>query len=538
MNRKLIKDLIDAIKAADKRKTSGYDTSAVVRRIEDGTAWVHIPGGVDETPVKLTINASVGDSVQVRVSDGRAFLVGNGSAPPTDDTTAIKATRVAKSAQETAVEAKDEASEAWRYAGTAKDAAESAQESADSAYESAVSANNSANSALTQLSVVEDVAGTLNWIREHGSFVQTTDVTVQENTVYFELINGEYVPIANPDPTKNPTEEGWYVLDVSDSQSEYIMAHLAVTSAGLWVLPFNTFAAHPLVDSAENDLIDSDSNQLVDWSKDPQNADGYKALFASDGMTIYDNTGTSVAHYGTTTTIGAEMGKHVYIDTDSVDIKDGEDTLASFSGNGVALYGQYGKMADFYSYTHYGELELKGAYYQNSFIRMNPIGVTAHYLGTDQTAIADQIANGYNGVYQAEYRYDGIFYNNNGYPVGMQVQMATVDDIASSSWTTVWTDDGENVTLQKGVWLVVFGCAFQTNATGRRQIVLNNSATVSTPTREDIKIPAVSGEQTTINGSRIVNVSNELGEKYYLHLYQNSGQALTCYPFLKAFKLM
>lgn len=207
MNRKLIKDLMDAIKASDRKKTSGYDTSAVVRRIEDGTAWVHIPGGVDETPVKLTINASVGDTVQVRISGGRAFLVGNRTAPPTDDTTAIKATYVAKNAQETAVEAKSEASEAWHYAGTAKEAAESAQDSADSAAEAAieawnhadeaqqgaVSANNSANSALTQLSVVEDVAGTLNWIREHGSFVQTTDVTVQENTVYFELIDRKSV---------------------------------------------------------------------------------------------------------------------------------------------------------------------------------------------------------------------------------------------------------------------------------------------------------------------------------------------------------
>lgn len=68
-----------------KDSPDGYDTTATVKRVEGGTAWVHIPGGVDETPVRMTVNANVGDNVQVRVSGGRAFIVGNGTAPPTDD---------------------------------------------------------------------------------------------------------------------------------------------------------------------------------------------------------------------------------------------------------------------------------------------------------------------------------------------------------------------------------------------------------------------------------------------------------------------
>lgn len=87
----IIGQLLKAIKETEKRQTAAYDSEATVRRIEGGTAWVHIPGGVDETPVKLTINATVGDTVQVRVSGGRAFLVGNASAPPTDDKTAERA---------------------------------------------------------------------------------------------------------------------------------------------------------------------------------------------------------------------------------------------------------------------------------------------------------------------------------------------------------------------------------------------------------------------------------------------------------------
>lgn len=340
MDRRLIKDLIDAFKASDQKKTTGYDTSATVRRIEDGIAWVHIPGGVDETPVKLTINASVGDSVQVRVSGGRAFLVGNGSAPPTDDTTAIKATHVAKSAQETAYQARDEASEAWHYAGTAKEAAESAQESADSAYESAMSANNSANSALTQLSIVEDVAGTLRWIQENADYVPSTDTTVQPNIIYFEYINGDYVPIVNPDPAKNPHEEGWYILDVTDSQASFIMAHLAVTNAGLWILPVDQMVSHQLVDSNDNDLIDSNNNLLVDYGKDEENihqASGYKVLISGEttdnhpvGVSIYNSSGDLIANYGETTTIGNALLRNVYIDNQAVYIKNGETVLAKY----------------------------------------------------------------------------------------------------------------------------------------------------------------------------------------------------------------
>ena len=88
MNMDLVNTIVETIRKADAKKTQAYDTTATVRRIEDGTAWVHIPGGVDETPVKMTVDAKQGDTVQVRVSSGRAFLVGNQTAPPTDDTTA------------------------------------------------------------------------------------------------------------------------------------------------------------------------------------------------------------------------------------------------------------------------------------------------------------------------------------------------------------------------------------------------------------------------------------------------------------------
>lgn len=116
---KISNDLVDSINEKEKKKAIPYDTYAKVIRIDSGTAWVHIPGGVDETPVALTVNAKVGDSVLVRVSGGNAWIVGNSSAPPTDDTKAA--------------EAKDEADVARAKAASAQETAESAEEIAKDA---------------------------------------------------------------------------------------------------------------------------------------------------------------------------------------------------------------------------------------------------------------------------------------------------------------------------------------------------------------------------------------------------------------------
>lgn len=104
----IILQLVDAIKQASAPKTSSYDTPAEVVRVDGSTAWVHIPGGVAETPVRLTIDCKPGDTVQVRVGGGQAWLVGNETAPPTDDSeakTVRKELEKARSAVFKAIEA-------------------------------------------------------------------------------------------------------------------------------------------------------------------------------------------------------------------------------------------------------------------------------------------------------------------------------------------------------------------------------------------------------------------------------------------------
>lgn len=94
---KLIRDMAAAMSASP-AKPVPYDTVGEVVRVDGDTAWVHIPGGVDETPVRMSVNARIGDSVRVRVGGGTAWLTGNDSAPPTDDEKANEAKETADEA--------------------------------------------------------------------------------------------------------------------------------------------------------------------------------------------------------------------------------------------------------------------------------------------------------------------------------------------------------------------------------------------------------------------------------------------------------
>jgi hypothetical protein len=275
----ILRSLMESMHEASRPKTSAYDTTATVRRIEDGVAWVHIPGGVDETPVKLTVNAKAGDTVQVRVSGGTAFLVGNGTSPPTDDTTAIAAKETADGAVERASSASEEAERAKKSADIAASAADSAQRSADNAGEYAARA-------LGNLSTVQSVAETLTWITQHGTMTLTTDTELDPTHVYFvQDANGDYV-VGNTHYSivKEPSADdlaSYYVLSIDESLQNYVGTHLALTGEGLWILP---------------------------------ETNGYKVLVATGGGTQYTTAGTYIIDAGGDTVAmfgadGAMIGK-------------------------------------------------------------------------------------------------------------------------------------------------------------------------------------------------------------------------------------
>lgn len=302
---KITKEFASAILDASKEKTSSYDTSAVVTRVEGSTAWVHIPGGVDETPVRMTVAAKKGDNVQVRVSGGRAWLQGNATAPPTDDTTAYYAVNTATSAQHDAAKAFAAAENAEQDAVRAHDAANRAEASAAQAQAQAERATSYANDSLSQLSVVEDVVGTLNWITTHATYKLTTDTEVHAGKWYFTKSGDTYNVVTNP--TGNPSAQGWYEVDtIDEAVSNYVASHLALTDAGLWV------------------------------TKDNQ---AYKILLANDGMKVYDSTGHLVSTFGESITFDSSRAQYIGSSTTYITFNPTNDQII-IGGNNISFDGQ------------------------------------------------------------------------------------------------------------------------------------------------------------------------------------------------------
>lgn len=214
------KNMVDAIERLvdekiAKAKRGGPSTVPAEYMGEDseGKAWVVLAGAGSMTPVRRSsVEASVGDTVSVTVSDGMAVIDANLS----DKSAGMKSVAVAK---ETAVEAIDYATQASAAASSAQSSASSAlqsagiaQASADSAVADAARANeaatqaisdaadasvaadsarDSANKATYALSDVERVVGTVNWIAEHGEYLPTEDVAVDASKVYYTRSGGE-----------------------------------------------------------------------------------------------------------------------------------------------------------------------------------------------------------------------------------------------------------------------------------------------------------------------------------------------------------
>lgn len=124
----VVEKVLSVIRKDITKKTTGYDAIGIVRRIDGNTVWVHFDNGADETPVNKSINCAKGDKVRVRVSNGSAFIVGNDSAPPTDDTKAEHAQITAEISEQTAEEAQTTASEAQSTAEAADTKADTALE--------------------------------------------------------------------------------------------------------------------------------------------------------------------------------------------------------------------------------------------------------------------------------------------------------------------------------------------------------------------------------------------------------------------------
>ena len=197
------KEFVDVIKSAGKKETKPYDTQATVTRVEGQTVWVHIPGGVDETPIKRTVNAKEGDIVQVRVSGGSAWLMGNASSPPTDDTQALLATEYARSAGAAAESAIASAKVANDAATNAKAQASNATTYASEAKTQAISAADSAR-----------VAGIAASVAQAAADAAQNDIDEQKEWFWHDA-NGSHILGADSGYRNDITSTGMNIVDTS-----------------------------------------------------------------------------------------------------------------------------------------------------------------------------------------------------------------------------------------------------------------------------------------------------------------------------------
>lgn len=334
--------LNNALKKSAATKPTKVGTARVTRRDSDGSVWVRLPGSNVDTPVngQILSDAQVGDTVSVRIENGRLSLMGNASTPSVGqqqvNTTVRPVRQTADNALETASTAQTAAELATSYAATAQTAASQATTAAGQAVSAATaagtaaaqaqqdanSANASAKGALLSLATVEDVVDTLTWITKHGTMALTTDTAVDPSKVYFVPdASGQYVVGGSTySIVQNPTTEGlsgYYELTIDKSVENYIATHVAVTNEGLWLTPTSSNGYRVLI------------------------ATGAGTTYTTAGTYIIDNGGNVRAIIGETITLGnAADGSVVTIDSDSMDMVHGTDEMLHFGyGEGTAATG-------------------------------------------------------------------------------------------------------------------------------------------------------------------------------------------------------
>lgn len=307
---KLAKELKAQMTASDDRKPKPYDAQAEVLRVEDGIAWVHIPGGVDETPVRLTINAKKGDAVNIHVANGSAWITGNTTRPPTDDAEAIVAQGAANKAVKIGEKALDDTVRAMS-------AAEMAETEAQRAGEAASIAGQAANQAVDTANYLDQaVYGTIIYEYNNNGTIET--VYKRDDGTYYYLNNGVEVTVAESDLERD-SETGQLVTDrekdgldttIEQAQEWADEAHTLAEQAQVSANDAQTSAdkAYGYATSAYNQLADIEKVvDVLEWtaqhgiytlSEDTEaQADKYYFSVASASLTADTAINSSKVYY-------------------------------------------------------------------------------------------------------------------------------------------------------------------------------------------------------------------------------------------------
>lgn len=326
--------VVRAIDARLNKKPASYYSEAQVLRVDEknGVAYVHIPGGVDETPVKLTIDAAKGDTVQIRVGEGSATIVGNQTAPPTDDKLAEEALQEAETAA-SGLQEIDEALENGDF-----DAAEISNVVTWYCMSTSNSSFNKATGYDWQTTIPTYTAGLYYWTKTVTTLDDGTEV---ETDPIFDL-TAQAAAEADAIATSNGNHfwhngTGVYVTKTANNASSGYATR--IVSEGIQ----HTYNGNPLFTLSSSALTFNQSDGTTPMATYGSGgttlyANGDKAAeFLTGGINLYDPSSTTypaAQFLNSGAVIGKENAKHIIVDSTGIRGVQGsyDGMLLSFGG--------------------------------------------------------------------------------------------------------------------------------------------------------------------------------------------------------------
>lgn len=199
-------------------------------------------------------------------------------------------------------------------------------------------------------SITKNNAGTNNYLAIPFKVTPTQNMTLTlYKSVYIKgKLNGSTGegPLFTPVSTAPLTQH----VPTSDDGYQYILLGTAYSATGIYLLNehpiFQYFdGAFKSVEQiaveaskvATNYIYHDSTNGLQIGDKSSGSWSGTRSQIKSDAYNLLDQNGTQLASFGATATIGKTSGSNVYIDNDSVDIRNGTDVNASFGSNLIEL---------------------------------------------------------------------------------------------------------------------------------------------------------------------------------------------------------
>lgn len=223
---------------------------------------------------------------------------------------------------------------------------------AEDAKANAQNASEYASRALGNLSTVQSVAETLNWITQHGTMALTQDTAPDPSHVYFVLdAQGDYIVggthysiVTEPNTADMST---YYELTIDESLNNYVGTHLAVDSEGLWLIPEangnkvliatgsgNTYTTAGTYIIGKDNGTDVILAQFLSNSAVIGQTDNVHVEIDEDSFLMLDGSGTEFAHIGSPK--GAQVtDTFVYAGTDTFTLSNTPSGTVTVQVNGT-----------------------------------------------------------------------------------------------------------------------------------------------------------------------------------------------------------